>query len=76
MTALQKVRVGEVLRLERREVAIDVSAEYEEIGVRSFGKGIFHKEPVDGASLGTKRVFRIEPGDLVISNVLDRKSVV
>jgi hypothetical protein len=37
--------------------------------VRSFGRGIFHKEPILGAELGNKRVFRIEPGDLVISNV-------
>jgi type I restriction enzyme S subunit len=69
LTALEWVRVGDVLQLERREVIIDVAADYEEIGVRSFGKGIFHKEPRDGASLGSKRVFRIEPGDLVISNV-------
>ena len=40
-----------------------------EIGVRSFGRGIFHKEPIDGTALGNKRVFRIEPGDLVLSNV-------
>lgn len=69
MTTVERVRVGDVLRLERREVHVDVTGEYEEIGVRSFGKGIFHKEPVDGVTLGEKRVFRIEPGDLVISNV-------
>jgi len=65
----QLVRVGDVLRLERRQVQVDPAAEYEEIGVRSFGRGIFHKEPVAGATLGDKRVFRVEPGDLVISNV-------
>ncbi|MFN8132610.1 MAG: hypothetical protein U0R70_13755 [Solirubrobacteraceae bacterium] len=69
MTQVERVRVGDVLRLERRQVIVDVAAEYDEIGVRSFGKGIFHKEPVDGAILGDKRVFRIQPGDLVISNV-------
>ena len=69
MNAIEWARVGDVLRLERRQVQIDVSGEYEEIGVRSFGRGIFHKEPIDGATLGSKRVFRIEPGDLVISNV-------
>lgn len=69
MTPVERARVGDVLRLERRQVEVDVSAEYEEIGVRSFGRGIFHKEPIDGAALGNKRVFRIEPGDLVLSNV-------
>jgi hypothetical protein len=66
---LIKVRVGEVLRLQRRAVEVDPAAEYWEIGIRSFGKGIFHKEPVSGVSLGSKRLFRIEPGNLVISNV-------
>lgn len=66
---VERVRAGEVLRLERRAVALEPQEEYVEIGVRSFGRGIFHKDPVDGASLGNKRVFRIEPEDLVISNV-------
>lgn len=69
MTASEVVRVGDALRLERRQVDVDPSEQYDEIGVRSFGRGIFHKEPVDGLVLGRKRVFRIEPGDLVISNV-------
>lgn len=64
-----RVRVGDVLELQRRPVQVDPAAEYEEIGIRSFGKGIFHKEPVSGVDLGNKRAFRIEPGDLVLSNV-------
>lgn len=63
------VRVREVLRLERRSVEVDARAEYREIGVRSFGKGIFHKDPITGDQLGAKRVFKVEPGDLVLSNV-------
>jgi hypothetical protein len=58
-----------VLARQRRAVEVEPDKEYEEIGIRSFGRGIFHKEPVSGISLGNKRVFRIEPGDLVISNV-------
>jgi type I restriction enzyme S subunit len=66
---VQRARVGDVLSLQRRAVDVEPDGKYEEIGVRSFGRGIFHKEPVSGAYLGAKRVFRIEPGDLVISNV-------
>lgn len=61
--------VGEVLSLKRRPVVVELDGEYEQIGIRAFGRGIFHKEPVNGAALGNKRVFWIEPGDLVISNV-------
>ena len=66
---VKRVRVGDVLRLQRRAVSVTLDKEYEEIGIRSFGRGIFHKEPTSGAELGNKRVFWIKPGDLVISNV-------
>jgi hypothetical protein len=69
VTGLDWVLVGDVLSLQRRVVQVDLSARYEEIGIRSFGRGVFHKEPCSGLGLGSKRVFRIEPGDLVISNV-------
>jgi type I restriction enzyme S subunit len=62
-------RVGNLLSLKRRIVTIELEREYEEIGIRSFGRGIFHKEPITGLGLGSKRVFWIEPNDLVISNV-------
>ncbi|MGE3445919.1 MAG: restriction endonuclease subunit S [Acidimicrobiia bacterium] len=66
---VEYVRVGDLLKLHRRAVEVDPSGEYQEVGVRSFGRGIFRKEPIAGTDLGSKRVFRIEPGDLVISNV-------
>ena len=62
-------RLGDVLALARRRVAVDVLGVYREIGVRSFGKGIFHKDPISGWGLGNKRVFEIHPGDLVLNNV-------
>jgi type I restriction enzyme, S subunit len=62
-------RVGDVVQLERRPVEVDAFETYREIGVRSFGRGIFHKEPVSGTDLGSKRVFHIQSGDLVLSNV-------
>jgi restriction endonuclease S subunit len=64
-----RVLVGDVLSLQRRTVDVDPGQVYREIGIRSFGRGIFHKEPISGADLGSKRVFYIQPGDLVISNV-------
>jgi type I restriction enzyme, S subunit len=67
--SVECVRVGDVLSLQRRMVKVDFDGTYEEIGIRSFGRGVFHKEPVPGAALGMKRVFRIEPGDLLLSNV-------
>jgi len=53
----------------RRPVKIDKAAMCPELGIRSFGKGTFHKPPISGANLGRKRLFHIKPGDLVLSNV-------
>ena len=42
---------------------------YYQIGIRSHGKGIFHKDPVTGKELGNKRVYWVEPGDFVLNIV-------
>lgn len=55
----------------RRSKPVNVDAEklYTQIGLRSHGKGIFHKESVTGESLGSKRVFWVQPNCLVINIV-------
>lgn len=62
-------RVGRLIRRVRRPITVRPDAKYQEIGIRSWGKGIFHKTPVPGAILGEKSVFRIEPGDFVLNIV-------
>lgn len=57
--------------LERVSKPVDVvdDQEYVQIGIRSHGKGIFHKEAVTGKELGNKRVFWIVPNALVVNIV-------
>jgi type I restriction enzyme S subunit len=62
-------RMRDIAPLLRRPVQVDVSTAYRELGIRSFGNGIFHKPPVQGVALGTKRIYRIEPGDLLFNIV-------
>jgi type I restriction enzyme, S subunit len=66
---VDRVRVGDVLRLERREAYLDPTTEYALMGVYSFGKGIFHREPKPGAELGNYRFFAVCADDLVLSNI-------
>jgi len=61
--------MAEVAPLVRREQSIDLNGRYPELGIRSFGKGTFHKPPLSGGDVGTKRLYSIEPGDLLFSNV-------
>ncbi|MEF8760396.1 MAG: restriction endonuclease subunit S [Candidatus Accumulibacter sp. UW25] len=64
-----KAVLGDVAPIVRRPVAIHQDQAYPEMGIRSFGRGTFHKPALSGVDVGTKRLFRIEPGDLVFSNV-------
>ena len=50
-------------------VKVENDATYREIGVRSHGKGIFHKEPITGTELGGKRVFWVHPDAFVVNIV-------
>lgn len=59
----------EVAPLVRRKVEPRLGEEYAELGIRSFGRGSFHKPSLDYLSVGTKKLYRIEPGDLVFNNV-------
>jgi type I restriction enzyme S subunit len=57
--------------LEKVSLPIEVEEEqtYHEIGVRSHGKGIFHKDQVKGSTIGTKRVFRVAEDAFVLNIV-------
>ena len=59
----------DVAPLIRRSVAVAPESLYPELGIRSFGNGTFHKPALTGLEIGGKRIFRIEPGDLLFSNV-------
>ncbi|HYN78567.1 MAG TPA: restriction endonuclease subunit S, partial [Lamprocystis sp. (in: g-proteobacteria)] len=61
--------LGEVAPIVRRPVAIELDGAYPELGVRSFGRGTFHKPTLIGADLDWQKLFRVQAGDLVISNI-------
>lgn len=61
--------MAEVAPLVRRPVEIDLDAAYPELGVRSFGRGTFHKPELPGVEVGDKQLFRICAGDLVFNIV-------
>ncbi|MEH2319189.1 restriction endonuclease subunit S [Nostoc sp.] len=42
-------------------VSVQLEKKYKQIGIRSHGKGIFHKDPVTGEALGNKRVYWVHP---------------
>lgn len=59
----------EVASLVRRAIKTKPDNQYEEMGIRSFGKGTFKKPMLTGKQIGNKRIYQIHEGDLVFSNV-------
>ncbi len=62
-------RIDTVLQRIRKKVDVEKETLYQQIGIRSHAKGIFHKELVTGEALGNKSVFWIEE-DCFIVNIV------
>lgn len=62
-------RIDTILERIRKKVDVEKEVEYQQIGIRSHAKGIFHKELVTGEVLGNKSVFWIEE-DCFIVNIV------
>src|SRR5262245_59093136 len=65
----KQVELSTILRKVIKPVEVQPDQTYREIRVRSHGKGLFHKEPVTGKSLGNKRVYHVQPGCFVVNIV-------
>jgi type I restriction enzyme S subunit len=63
------VRLDSIIEKASLPVKVETAKYYREIGIRSHGKGIFHKEPIIGRELGNKRVFWVQPEALALNIV-------
>lgn len=61
--------LSKVASLVRRRISVRPEEKYEEMGIRSFGKGTFKKPVLTGKQIGNKRIYRIHGGDIVFNNV-------
>lgn len=62
-------KVASLLSKTSFAVSVEPEETYREIGIRSHGKGIFHKNPVFGKVIGDKRVFKVVQDALVLNIV-------
>lgn len=62
-------RADKVLDRVSRPVDVKPDQQYQQIGIRSHGKGLFDKEHVSGTELGDKRVFWVEPECFIVNIV-------
>jgi type I restriction enzyme S subunit len=57
------------LKRARKKVTVEPDRLYREIGIRSHGKGIFHKKPTTGVQIGNKSVFWVRESTLIFNIV-------
>ena len=62
-------KMSDILEPVSLPVDLKSGIDYREIGIRSHGKGIFHKEITDAETIGNKRVFEVIP-DALIFNIV------
>lgn len=64
-----QVKLGEVLRLDLDMVRVDASTSYPMVGVLSFGRGLFDREPIENGNTSYKRFFRLKAEHVVMSQL-------
>lgn len=65
-----RMPMSQVAPLVRRPVSVEPNEDYTEIGVRSFYRGLFARRTIKGSDFDWQRIFRIEMGDLIFSNLM------
>lgn len=64
-----EVKLGEVLRLDLDTVPVDPTTSYPMVGVLSFGRGLFDREPIESGNTSYKRFFRLKAEHVVMSQL-------
>jgi len=59
----------DVAPLTRRPAVVDPSRNYPQVSARSFGRGTFHKAPLEGSEITWQKPFLVKVGDILISNI-------
>lgn len=65
----QLKKFGTITKRHSNPVNVEKEKLYNQIGIRSHGKGLFYKDSVTGKSLGNKRVFWIKENALIVNIV-------
>jgi type I restriction enzyme, S subunit len=64
-----RVELREVMSLDLDSVRVDPAETYDMVGVYSFGKGLFRREPVSGANTSYRVFYRLKPDHIVMSQL-------
>lgn len=69
MTAWESVPLSAVLRQVADPVSVDAAAEYPNLGIYSYGRGLFKKPPIRGAASSAKTLYRVRKTHFIYSRL-------
>jgi type I restriction enzyme S subunit len=68
-TIWPKVKLGEVLRLDQERVFVDPNCSYPMVGVYSYGRGLFDREPIEAGKTSYRYFYRLKTEHVVMSQL-------
>ena len=63
------VKLGNVLRLDLDRVPVDAATSYPMVGVLSFGRGLFDREPIENGKTSYRVFYRLKAKHVVMSQL-------
>jgi type I restriction enzyme S subunit len=69
MNKWPKVPLGEVLKQDTRATPVHADREYPNFGIYSFGRGLFAKPPISGATTSAKSLYQVRAGQFIYSRL-------
>src|SRR6202011_2205597 len=64
-----RVKLGEVLKLDLDRVSVDGVSSYPMVGVLSFGRGLFEREPIENGKTSYQVFYRLQAEHIVMSQL-------
>lgn len=61
--------LGDVVTLRPDPVKVDTAAQYPNLGIYSFARGLFEKPPIDGLATSASTLFRVRAGQFIYSRL-------
>src|SRR5438445_8524886 len=65
----QKIKLEQVMRLDLHKVRVDAAISYPMVGVLSFGRGLFDREPIENGKTSYRLFYRLKVEHIVMSQL-------
>lgn len=69
MSGCPRVKLSQVLRLDLNPVPVDAITLYPMVGVLSFGRGLFDREPIENGKTSYRQFYRLKADHVVMSQL-------